>query len=229
VAGPALAQYGQPAPSQPPPQQGGGGHEVNAEGNVFTGGLRFNPEGVGAKVGETVRWRNTDEFVPHTATEDHGLWDLTGTYGQTPANPPGFGPGETRERRFEAGTHKYFCKVHPAEMRGTVSVPVTLAKTKLRTKKELRVLAKLPKAARRVRAVKATWAPGAPDEGLVYDVERRKGTRGAWKPFRTGTRKPGGTFRSGKKGNVWQVRARLRRPSDAGAATDWSPEASIKR
>src|SRR3954467_11587747 len=82
--------------------------EVGANGNVFTGGLSFTPAKLTLAVGGAGRWRKTDNVVPHTATEDHGLWDLTGDYGSTPANPPGFGPGETRERVFEAGTHNYF-------------------------------------------------------------------------------------------------------------------------
>src|SRR2546423_14328460 len=93
--------------------------EVGANGNVFTGGLSFTPARLTIAVGDPVRWRNTDNIVPHTATEDHGLWDLTGTYGATPANPAGFGPGETRARVFEAGTQDYFCRVHPTQMRGT--------------------------------------------------------------------------------------------------------------
>src|SRR6059058_3132731 len=91
--------------------------EVNAEGNAFTGGLKFDPAKVGVKVGQVVRWTNTDFLVPHTATEDHGLWDLGGTYGGTPANPSGFGPGESRSRVFEAGTQNYYCRVHPKQMR----------------------------------------------------------------------------------------------------------------
>src|SRR5919106_230389 len=79
-------------------------HEVGANGNIITGGLSFTPADVEAKVGDVVRWTNTDFLVPHTATEDHRLWDLTGTYGATPLNPPGFGPGEVREWVFEAGT-----------------------------------------------------------------------------------------------------------------------------
>jgi plastocyanin len=90
--------------------------EVGANGNVFTGGLSFTPARLTLSVGDTVRWRNTDNVVPHTATEDHGLWDLTGTYGATPANPAGFGPGETRERVFEAGTQAYYCRVHPTQI-----------------------------------------------------------------------------------------------------------------
>src|SRR3954453_15844308 len=107
---------------------------IKAEGNAFTGGLQFDPATGTVRVGDTVQWMNTDAVVPHTATEDHGLWDLDGTYGATPANPPGFGPGETRERVFEAGTHNYFCRVHPTQMRGTIAVAPTLAVQRVRVK-----------------------------------------------------------------------------------------------
>ena len=64
--------------------------KVNAEGNVtqLTGPLRFNPATVTVGVGDQVEWVNTDILVPHTATEDHGLWNLTGTYGMTRLTPP---------------------------------------------------------------------------------------------------------------------------------------------
>src|SRR3954452_20693865 len=106
--------------------------EVGANGNVFTGGLSFTPAKLTLAVGDTVRWRNTDNVVPHTATENHGLWDLGGDYGQTPANPSGFGPGETVQRRFEAGKHSYYCRVHPTQMRGRIDVAPTLAVSRVR-------------------------------------------------------------------------------------------------
>src|SRR3954454_11044094 len=102
---------------------------IKAEGNAFTGGLQFDPATVTVRVGDTVQWMNTDAVVPHTATEDHGLWDLDGTYGATPFNPPGFGPGETRSRVFEAGTQHYYCRVHPAQMHGVIAVPVFLSRS----------------------------------------------------------------------------------------------------
>ena len=187
--------------------------DVAAAGNPFTAGsMKFDPAQVTIAVGDTVRWTNTDAFVPHTATENNGLWDLTGTYGQTPANPPGFGPGEQRSRVFEAGTQRYFCKVHPEEMKGTVAVPVTLSRERRGRKK--------------VRVIRARWAPAVAAKGLVYDVERRRGN-GSFTALRTGTNLPTTTFRSGKKGTSWQVRARLRRPTD-GATTDWSPVATLR-
>jgi plastocyanin len=207
LAAPAAA-YGQAA-------------RVEAQGNAFTGGLRFQPADVAVQVGEVVRWTNTDVLVPHTATEDHELWDLTGTYGQTPANPPGFGPGESRERPFEAGTHKYFCRVHPVQMRGTVAVPVRLepASTVVERKPSGR--------ARKRRRVRVAWAPGIPAEGLGFDVEIRRGD-GEWRRWRDGKRAAAGTFRTQAAKAPWSVRARLRRLSDARHATDWSPIATIQ-
>lgn len=195
--------------------------QVAAEGNAFTGGLRFNPAEVALSVGDIVRWTNTDVLVPHTATEEHGLWDLTGTYGQTPANPPGFGPGETRERAFEAGTHKYFCRVHPAQMKGTVAVPVRLAaaSTVTETKPSGRK--------RKRRRILVTWGPGVPADGLGVDVEIRRG-EGPWRLWRNGKRAAAGTFRTQTAKAPWSVRARLRSLADPKAATDWSPVASIQ-
>jgi plastocyanin len=195
--------------------------QVEAQGNAFTGGLRFQPADVAVGVGELVRWRNVDVLVPHTATEDHGLWDLTGTYGQTPANPPGFGPGEQRERVFEAGTQRYYCKVHPAQMRGTVAVPVRLEAASTVTE------AKPSGRTRKRRRVRVTWAPGDPAEGLGFDLEIRRG-EGPWRPWRDGKRAASGTFRTQAAKAPWSVRARLRRLGDASAATDWSPVATIR-
>ena len=194
---------------------------IQAQGNAFTGGLAFAPKDVNVGVGDVVRWTNTDVLVPHTATEDHSLWDLTGTYGQTPANPPGFGPGESRERAFEAGTHRYFCRVHPAQMRGSVAVPVRLAaaSTVTETKPSGRK--------RKRRRIRVTWAPVAPADDLGFDVEIRRGD-GPWRSWRSGKRAATGTFRTQAAKAPWSVRARLRRLSDAQAATDWSPVASIQ-
>jgi plastocyanin len=178
-------------------------HEVGANGNVFTGGLSFEPAEVSGRVGDVVRWTNTDFLVPHTATEDNGLWDLSGTYGQTPLNPPGFGPGETRERSFEAGTFSYFCEVHPVEMTGTVSIAPRVARSSTSAGPRLRV----------------RWAPDPPAEGQVFDVQRRS-ARG-WRTVRDGTRKFAGNF-PGRHGSF---RARLRSASSADAASGYSPVA----
>jgi plastocyanin len=182
--------------------------DVNANGNAFVPGtLNFDPARVSVSVGDKVRWTNTDTFVPHTSTEDHGLWRLSGTYG-SPGPFQGYGPGETVERVFEAGTHHYYCEVHADAMKAVVEVPVTLAR-------------------RRGHRAAATWAAAAPEQGLVFDVQRRRGA-GAWNALRTGTAARSLTFALGKGHKRWQVRARLRSAEDAAKATDWSPPAAIR-
>jgi plastocyanin len=189
--------------------------EVNADGNAFTGGLKFDPYKVSVKVGQIVRWTNTDFLVPHTATEDHKLWDLGGTYGQTPANPSGFGPGESRQRVFEAGTQHYYCRVHPTQMHGVVAVPVALS------------VRKGPKRnGRATRLLVMRWASAAPAKGGAFDVQVRRGG-GKWTPFRRDTRSASAKLvRQGKK-TSFAVRARLRSAKDASRATGWSPVATV--
>jgi plastocyanin len=206
--------------------------EVGANGNVFTGGLSFTPAKLTLSVGDAVRWRNTDNIVPHTATEDHGLWDLAGDYGATPANPSGFGPGETRERVFEAGTHDYYCRVHPTQMRGTIAVAPTLAVQHARVKiKGKRRPVTTRKRRRRARTkvisyLVAVWASASPAEGLAFDVQRAR-PGGGWIPVRTGTRDTNARFRVAL-GSTWLVRARLRSAADPSKATGWSPPAGIR-
>ena len=181
---------------------------VKAEGNPFTGGLAFDPKSVSVKVGQIVRWTNTDDSVPHTATEDHELWNLTGTYG-IPGNT-GFGPGESRQRRFEASTAHYFCKIHPS-MRGVVKVPVSLSVKTTATGRRITV----------------RWAAGKPAAGLAYGVQVKKGDNGKWKPFRINTTSASGTLdRSGAKIPI-RFRARLRKADDVSKATGWSPVAKV--
>jgi plastocyanin len=205
---------------------------INAEGNVFTGGLQFNPATAAVKVGDTVRWTNTDALVPHTATEDHGLWNLTGTYGQTPANPPGFGPGETRERRFAAGTWTYFCEVHPVQMHGTISVPVELSVRagggRKHHKKKHRSATAAKRHRKRGKAFKilAVWAAEALPRGQVFDVQARRGP-GDWRTVMDGTTDLQGIFPAGPRGTSWTYRARVRADDNRNRASGYSPEATI--
>jgi plastocyanin len=223
AAAPVAAQSGSPAAS------------INAEGNVFTGGLRFNPDSARVKVGDLVRWTNTDFLVPHTATEDHGLWNLTGTYGATPATPPGFAPGETRERRFAAGTWSYFCEVHPTQMHGTIVVPVDLSsrpagkhKKKRKGKRHGRLAGAAKKKRKRGKLFEIVAVWGAEDlpRGQVFDVQARQGS-GDWKTVLDGTRDQRGTFPGGPRGTSWTFRARVRRDGEASRASGYSPDATI--
>jgi plastocyanin len=191
---------------------------VAAAGNPITGGLGFDPPDVMVTIGRAVEWTNTDFLVPHTATEDHGLWDLGGDYGLPPLIPSGFGPGESVKRTFEAGTHKYYCVLHADTMRGVVSVPVDVRMIGLRERVNGRNAV--------VRYVSATWAIEAPAQGQVFDVQVRRG-EAEWQPFREATRQTGALFKAEAKGTVWHVHARLRKADDATAATDWSPVVTI--
>jgi plastocyanin len=227
----AAGQYGYELPQQQQPEQGGAepAAEVGANGNVFTGGLSFTPAEVTVPLGGIVRWTNTDFLVPHTSTEDHALWDLGGDYG-IPANIApgnmGYGPGETVERPFEAGTHRYFCRVHPDTMKAVVAVAPELAVDRQQVRSRRRT-----RSGRRrlvtVVSVVARWSVAEPAEGLAFDVQRRRAGSEEWIPFRDGTRETTASFRSGRSPVTWEVRARLRRADDAEAATDWSPVAQI--
>ena len=192
---------------------------VDAAGNAFTGGLAFKPASVTlAHVGDVVRWTNTDFLVPHTATEDHGLWDLGGSYGGTPLTDAGFAPGTSVQRPFEAGTAHYFCRVHPVQMRAIVAVPVDLQLSTRALKQGRRT--------RTVQDVVMTWATQPPADGRAFDVEVKRGS-GDWTPFASGTTATSGTIRAGAKGTVTAVRARLRSIASPSKAEDWSPEASV--
>ncbi|MFL5907488.1 MAG: plastocyanin/azurin family copper-binding protein [Solirubrobacterales bacterium] len=196
--------------------------KVNAEGNItqLTGPLRFNPASVSVAVGDRVEWVNTDVLVPHTATEDHGLWNLTGTYGQTPANPAGFGPGATRTRRFAAGSWSYFCEVHPVQMHGTVLVPDRLSSQPIRRKRKHK-----RKRVRRFRVV-AVWAAESLPRGQVFDVQAKRG-EGDWKTVMDGTTDQSGAFPAGPAGTTWSFRSRVRADDQPARASGYSPVATI--
>jgi hypothetical protein len=188
----------------------------------------FAPAPLTVPLGETVRWRNTDFLVPHTATERQRLWNLTGDYGKTPISPAGFAPGATVQRRFEAGTHRYLCEVHPVPMRGIVAVAPTVRIVRVRRRVTIRRRGRRPRRRTRVvRVVEARWAVAVPAAGLAFDVERRR-AGGVWRPLAGGTAATTGRFDAGSRGTVWEIRARLRRARAADEATDWSPVASIR-
>jgi plastocyanin len=185
---------------------------VEANGNPFSGGLAFDPAKIRVDVGDEVTWTNTDPTVPHTATEDHGLWDLTGTYG-VPGNY-GFGPGEQRTRKFEAGTQHYYCKVHPTQMKGVVRVPV---RTKVRKFDDLGT-----------RQLIVRWAPHPSKGDRVFDVQFKLDGGAPWRKFRKGTHDAFGTRKNSGEKTGYSIRARLRSKSQPSRATGWSPVVHVK-
>ena len=93
----------------------------------MTNRLRFTPDTVRIRVGETVRWRNTSDIL-HTVTAD----PAEARRGSSVALPDGaeawssgnMAPGDTFTRTFTVpGTYTYFCVPHElAGMVGTVIV-----------------------------------------------------------------------------------------------------------
>ena len=227
----ALALSGGAGAQEPAPV------EVKAQGNSFfdSANLRFSPAAVTAAVGQSVRWTNADAAGPHTVTEDHGLWDLGGSYGATPTNPSGFAPGTAVSRPFEAGVQRYHCRVHPS-MTGVVTVPVMVAAAKRRVTQLIKVRVRIPgtrrsavfrvRVTRRVTDVGMRWAPAPSGPDRVFDVEVRRGDR-PYTRYATGTHRASGALVAQSPGTVFAIRARLRERGSESRATDWSPPVTI--
>jgi plastocyanin len=86
--------------------------------------VAFKPADVEIAVGETVTWVH-DDAPTHTVTSG----EVTDGGAGVTAEPDGrfdsgdLASGDTFEHTFdEAGTYPYFCEVHPATMRGVVTV-----------------------------------------------------------------------------------------------------------
>lgn len=72
--------------------------------------LRYSPDSVTIKVGQSVMWTNNDE-------RDHTVKATDGSF-----ESPNLSPGQTFTHTFKtAGTFKYGCPYHPRE-RGTITV-----------------------------------------------------------------------------------------------------------
>jgi plastocyanin len=84
----------------------------NAGGpQVLMKDIKFNPDTLKVKAGETVTWTN-DDSVGHDVTAD----------GFNSGGAGNIEPGKTFTHKFaKAGTYKYVCSVHPG-MKGTVKV-----------------------------------------------------------------------------------------------------------
>ncbi|MFB6273812.1 MAG: plastocyanin/azurin family copper-binding protein [Salinibacter sp.] len=92
----------------------------------MTNMLKFKPDTVRIKVGETVRWKNTSVIV-HTVTADPEKATMEKSL-RLPEGAAAFHSGrmkpkETFEHTFETpGRYRYFCVPHEAAMRGTIIV-----------------------------------------------------------------------------------------------------------
>jgi len=106
---------------------GGGGDDADAgasRSEVVIELVAFDPERLEVEAGATVTWENRDPGV-HTVTS--GTVEQGGA-GVTPKpdgrfDSEGLAQGDSFEQTFaEPGTHRYFCSVHPATMRGEIRV-----------------------------------------------------------------------------------------------------------
>ena len=110
---------------------GGGDSEGTAAPAASGGGqtvalklIAFSPERLSVAVGSTVTWKNEDASE-HTVTSG-GVSQATG--GVTTAVDGKFESGSMKQNDTfaftftEAGTYSYFCKIHPATMRGEITV-----------------------------------------------------------------------------------------------------------
>jgi plastocyanin len=96
---------GTTAPAEPAPAAKGG------SGDVTMKDIKFHPDKVTIKTGQTVVWTNEDS-VGHDVTAD----DFKS------GDPGGIENGQTFQHKFpKKGTFKYQCSVHPG-MEGTVVV-----------------------------------------------------------------------------------------------------------
>jgi plastocyanin len=88
-----------------------GSADVVAASRVTIQTVKYSPEAVEIKTGETVEWINND-LTPHTVTSQTG----------SELNSGSIEPGSSWSHKFDqAGTFPYYCTFH-TEMKGTITV-----------------------------------------------------------------------------------------------------------
>ena len=102
----------------------GGGKNNAGDASVTLKLIAFRPAPITVKAGQSVTWTQQDPGV-HTVTSgtvEQGAADVT-------VHPDGrfdskeLATGKTFQFTFDTpGTYTYFCKIHPATMRGDVNV-----------------------------------------------------------------------------------------------------------
>jgi len=101
--------------NEPPPKQSAGATQISSNGvasaQVTIETLKYSPETIEIKKGDTVKWTNND-LAPHTVTSQAGDTFNSGS----------IDPDSSWSYTFsQPGTFPYYCTFHP-EMKGTVSV-----------------------------------------------------------------------------------------------------------
>jgi len=161
---------------------------------------RFDPRSVVVPLGRQVVFENFGGVV-HDAVDDTGLGlfatDILGSLESEAIAPL---PG--------AGRFRYVCTFHPG-MIGYLQVPVLPARGR----------------AGLGDPVGIRWAPGRADDGLRFDVQRRRPGATAFVTWRAGVVAAGASFRPDRT-CTWSFRARVRAAS--GATSDWSPPRTVR-
>jgi plastocyanin len=107
----------------------GGSSSKNSRTIEMTEQMRFEPDTLTVKVGDTVTWRNTSDLI-HTVTADptktHNPSHVALPDGAAPWDSGNLKHGDAWSHRFDvAGQYRYFCIPHDvAGMVGTVVVEV---------------------------------------------------------------------------------------------------------
>jgi len=159
----------------------------------------FDPKIATGAIGDTFHWTN-DDSVTHTATQNGplSLW-----------NSGNIAAGNDFSKAVDfAGAYPYHCAIHPTTMKGTVKVPIQVS----------------PPSGSAGTTFTVTVADRRAPSGLVYDVQRRKGS-GDWTAWKTGITSKAATFRPKAQG-TWSFRSRVRKTSN-NAKSGWSPARSI--
>jgi plastocyanin len=162
----------------------------------------FSPASAKVGLGGTVTWTFRDA-VAHTASDSSGMGLWT--------SGPKSGNATFAFTFRAAGTYPYICQIHPATMKGTVSVPMAFR----------------PKKGGTATSYAITWATAAPPAGFAFDVQIKRPGASAFGNWQTGVTALSATFHPDAGTGSYQFQARLRKTA-GGAASGYSAAKGIK-
>jgi plastocyanin len=181
---------------------------VGAVLNVSMQDNFFAPQNAKIALGDTITWTNNG-LNPHTSTSTNTtVKNPNGTPGVNLWRSPVVGSGGqfTRVFRF-SGRFPYYCEIHEFQMKGTVVVPVKVAKAAVTGGTRITV----------------TWATVTPPTGLVFDVQRKLPGSTTFQSWQTGVTTKMASFVTSTPG-TYSFRSRVRRPSTGGVSLFTDPK-----
>ena len=159
---------------------------ITVQNMSFIGGTRTVAQGT------LVSW--VFKEGPHTTTSRQRFWDS-----------PRMSSEAFSFVFTSAGAYAYFCRVHPIEMTGTITVPV--------------------RATTITGGKRVQWS-SVGSSSRSYDVQVKKPGSTRWVAFRTNTKALFKSFRPAKKGRYF-FRARTHNLSN-GKTSGWSPAKAVR-